>query len=472
MLGSDGAQQEGDDAEAARLAVAHDLKIKVILDDNNVTIAGHPSEYMKGYNLASTLGGQGLKVFTAQGEDIDDLYTSICGAVAYNGPAAVVVKRIMAPGVKAVEGQCNAHDVFSVKTAVEYLSAKGYTQCVEKLQAIEPASTKYVFTGSTTSKVANRVIFGHAVVKVLEKLSVEEAKKRVLVVDCDLEGSTGLNIIHKARPEVFLRAGIMERGNFSAAAGFGSTPGRTGVFSTFSAFCEMIISEITMARLNNANVLCHFSHSGVDDMADNTCHFGINTFFADNGLIEGDKTRLYFPADEAQMRACVDTVFWDQGIRLILSTRSKCPSILKENSQEPFYGPDYKFVAGKDEIIRKGTAGYVVTYGEVVYRALDAVDRLRAAGINVGLVNKPTLNVVDEEAIRIYGSAPFVLVLESLNQKTGLGSKMGSWLLERQLTPRFKYIGTAKEGCGGLGEQMFHQGLDPESISETIKILQ
>lgn len=34
---------------------------------------------------------------------------------------------------------------------------------------------------------------------------------------------------------------------------------------------EMLLSEITMARLNFCNVLVHFSHSGVDDMADNTC---------------------------------------------------------------------------------------------------------------------------------------------------------------------------------------------------------
>jgi hypothetical protein len=40
--------------------------------------------------------------------------------------------------------------------------------------------------------------------------------------------------------------------------------------STFSAFSEMILSELTMARLNFANVLTHFSHSGVDEMADNT----------------------------------------------------------------------------------------------------------------------------------------------------------------------------------------------------------
>jgi hypothetical protein len=59
----------------------------------------------------------------------------------------------------------------------------------------------------------------------------------------------------------------------------------------------MIISELTMARLNDANVLTHFSHSGVDEMADNTCHFGLNQFFLDNGLEDGYETRLYFPAD-------------------------------------------------------------------------------------------------------------------------------------------------------------------------------
>lgn len=41
----------------------------------------------------------------------------------------------------------------------------------------------------------------------------------------------------------------MERGNFSAAAGFGfGNSNKVGIFSTFSAFLEMCVSEITMAR--------------------------------------------------------------------------------------------------------------------------------------------------------------------------------------------------------------------------------
>lgn len=39
MLGSDGSQQEGDNAEAARLAVAQGLNVKLFIDDNDVTIA-------------------------------------------------------------------------------------------------------------------------------------------------------------------------------------------------------------------------------------------------------------------------------------------------------------------------------------------------------------------------------------------------------------------------------------------------
>jgi hypothetical protein len=90
----------------------------------------------------------------------------------------------------------------------------------------------------------------------------------------------------------------------------------------------MIISELTMARLNFANILTHFSHSGVDEMADNTwqvasqrdgvllprksanprlSHFGINQFFLDNGLEDGYETKLYFPADCVR-QACIPKV--------------------------------------------------------------------------------------------------------------------------------------------------------------------
>ncbi|EFP74700.1 uncharacterized protein PGTG_00656 [Puccinia graminis f. sp. tritici CRL 75-36-700-3] len=471
-LGSDGSQQEGNDAEAARLAVAQNLNVKLLIDDNDVTIAGHPSDYMKGYEVSKTLEGHGLKVFHAEGENIDSLWSGLCSVISHQGPAALIAKRLMCPGIQGLEGSNHGHDVIPVPKAIAYLKDRPYGEAAAKiLNSLTPSSSPYLYIGCTKEKDACRVQFGKAVNMVLDKLSKEEAKEKVMVIDSDLEGSTGLKAIRESHPEVFIPSGIMERGNFSAAAGFGFEKGKVGVFSTFSAFLEMCCSEITMARLNRCNVLCHFSHSGVDEMCDNTCHFGLNTFFADNGLEDGYPTRLYFPADVHQMTAIVNEVFWDMGLRFVFSTRSKVPNILKEGSQEHYFGGDYKFKPGKDEFIRRGKIGTVICFGEIVHRALDAVDRLREEGFDVGLVNKSTLNVIDEEAIAEYGKQKFVLVVESLNQKTGLGSKMGTWLLERGLTPRYGYMGTNKEGCGGLSAQIFHQGLDPASIIRKVKVL-
>ncbi|KII89654.1 hypothetical protein PLICRDRAFT_697529 [Plicaturopsis crispa FD-325 SS-3] len=472
MLGSDGSQQEGNDAEAARLAVAQGLNVKLLIDDNDVTIAGHPSDYLKGYSVQKTLEGHGLKVLTVEGEDIDALWGAVSEIVTYEGPAVVVSKRKMAPGIADIEGTTHGHDVIPVKAAIKYLTSRGYPESMSSdiLLNIKPTSVPYLHIGSTKEVGANRVVFGEAVNLVLDGLSKEEAIKKVMVIDTDLEGSTGLKVIHQKHPEVFVPSGIMERGNFSAAAGFGFDADKFGVFSTFSAFLEMVVSEITMARLNNCNVLSHFSHSGVDEMADNSCHFGINSFFADNGLSDA-QSWLYFPADPAQMVAVIKRVFFERGLRFVFSTRSKVPYILKEDGKTRFFGDDYEFVPGKDETIVDGKAGYVVSFGEMLYRSWDAVLRLRQEGLDVGLINKPTLNIVDEQTISKIGGSPFVLVVESFNQKSGLGSKFGTWLIERGLTPKYGYMGTTREGCGGMQEQIPHQGLDPQAIILKIKQL-
>jgi len=469
-LGSDGSQQEGNDAEAARLSVAQKLNVKLIIDDNDVTIAGHPSKYLPGCSIAKTLAGHGLTVLEGDGENIDDLYQRICTAVNTDGPVAVINHRPMCPGIVGLEGSTHGHDVVSVKVAVDYLESRGRQAAADHLKGIKAPKNDAVFLGSGDKWNANRNVFGDAVVAIMGRMSEAERIEKIRVIDSDLEGSCGLIKIHNAYPEVFISSGIMERGNFSAAAGFGMEKGKQGIFGTFSAFLEMCISEITMARLNHSNVLSHFSHSGIDDMADNTCHFGLNNMFADNGLDDGYATNLYFPADPLQMKACLETIFFNPGLRFVFSTRSKVPTILNIQGQD-YFGGDYKFVSGKDEVIREGTQGYIVSFGEALYRALDAVERLKQEGIDVGLINKPTLNVIDEEMMVKIGNSPMVLVVESFNRKTGLGSRFGSWLLERRLTPKYAHIATHKEGCGGLWEQFPHQGIDPAGIMTIVKDL-
>ncbi len=476
VLGSDGSQMEGDNAEAARLAVGRQLNVKVLVDDNNVTISGHPQTYMSGYDLTRTLSGYGYLVDTTMGEDLDALHTALCKVFQNDRPHGLVIKREMAPGIEGAEGSPHAHEVLKVDTAVKYLEKRGtYAAAIEMLKSAKTDKNPHTFKGSSGAG-KNRDDFGKIINEILDSMSEEQRLASVRVFDNDLMGSQGLHHIAKKHPEVFIEAGIMERGNFSAAAGFGYTKGKQGIYSTFSAFLEMCVSEITMSRLNFANVLAHFSHSGVDDMADNTCHFGINSMFADGGLTPGhgggeDTTRLYFPADQHQFAACVKRIFNDPGLRFLFSTRAPVPDLLDDSGKPLYQGQD--FTPGKDYVVREAPAGggYVVSFGETLYRALDAVLTLREQGVKVGLINKPTLNLYDESVMKTLAAAPFVLVAEGWNVKTGLGSRFGSELLKRGFKGRYNNLGTHVEGPGGLWQQMPYQGLDPAGIAKAIKAL-
>src|SRR3954447_20232598 len=99
VLGSDGSQMEGDNAEAARLAVGRQLNVKMLVDDNNVTISGHPQTYMTGYDLTRTLSGYGYLADTVMGEDLEALYIALCKVFQNDRPHGLVIKREMAPGI-------------------------------------------------------------------------------------------------------------------------------------------------------------------------------------------------------------------------------------------------------------------------------------------------------------------------------------------------------------------------------------
>ncbi len=470
-LGSDGSQMEGNSAEAARLAVAQGLDVKLVIDDNDVTIAGHPSDYLPGFSLKNTLEGHGLNVDVGDGEDLDGLYTRMCGAVTASGPRVLVNKRKMCVGIEGLEGKPNGHDVIAKTAALDYLSARGQDRAVAFLEGVGKGEGRPASRGSGAT-ASNRSLFGAYLNDILGRMSESERLASVRVFDSDLEGSCGLGVVRKEHPEIFVRGGIMERGNFSAAAGFGFEPGKQGIMGTFSAFLEMFLSELTMARLNQSNVLAHLSHSGCDDMADNTCHFGINNFFSDGGLPdEGrDTTRLYFPADQHQFRACLESIFGDRGCRFLFSTRSSVPDIL-DDSGDLLFGGDYEFQVGRDDLVRAGSAGYIVSFGETLHRCLDAVCGLKEEGVDVGLVNKCTLNVFDDAMMERLAKAPLVLVAEGQNVKTGLGSRFGSELLKHGFKGTYDHIGTNREGAGGLWQQMASQGLDSAGITSSLRRL-
>jgi transketolase len=474
MLGSDGSFMEGNDAEAARIAVSRNLNVKILFDDNNITIAGHPSDYLKGFSLEKTVEGHGLNTIVndhSKGEDLDILYKSIHKALKQEGPVAIVNKRKMAVGIKGVEDTSKAHDALDPDIAIDYFKEKRNIKAIEMLTIAKTAkkSAGKTYLGSSEDKGSCRKQFGASVADIIKDKDVSNSLR---VFDPDLEGSTGLKTIREALEEkgikeVYHNIGPQERGAILAAGGFGSEKGKQGIFATFGAFSEMLISELTMLKMKEErNILIHFSHSSEDAMSDNTCHFGWNILLLDSGIPNEHSIKIYSPADTNQMDKLVKKIYSENGVRVVCSTRSDTPFILDEEGKQAF-GSGYKFT-GNDEVIREGK-NYVIAYGEMLYRALDAVEKAKKAGIDVGLINHPTLNVPDEETMKKLSKSKFVLLVESQNYLTGVGVKMADWIAERDICTNYKHMGATKSGLGGQDEQIPHQGLAPEDILAKIK---
>lgn len=89
----------------------------------------------------------------------------------------------MAPGIPDIEGNTDGHNSVPVKSAVKYLQARGYSDLVSIYDDMKPVPNPYQYIGSTKELEANRVVFGEAVSAVLDKLSKEEAVKKVMVID-------------------------------------------------------------------------------------------------------------------------------------------------------------------------------------------------------------------------------------------------------------------------------------------------
>lgn len=103
----------------------------------------------------------------------------------------VISKRLMAPGIADIQGSSHGHDVIPVKSAISYLATRGYPDSMAGgiLNNIKATPSPIIYTGSTKEVGANRVVFGEAVNLVLDKLGKEEAAKKVMVIDTDLEGT-------------------------------------------------------------------------------------------------------------------------------------------------------------------------------------------------------------------------------------------------------------------------------------------
>ena len=148
------------------------------------------------------------------------------------------------------------------------------------------------------------------------------------------------------------------------------------------------------------------------------------------------------------------------------------PDILKEDGN-PLFGARIQFEPGKDDIVREAPAGggYVVCFGDTrLPRARRGHPPARA-----GREGRPDQQVHAERHRRSNDEdprgGPVRARRRRLQRQDRPGFPLRSELLKAGFKGKYNHIGTHKEGCGGLWQQMGFQGLDPEGITKAVKAL-
>jgi len=253
---------------------------------------------------------------------------------------------------------------------------------------------------------ATRTAYGEA----LADLIVNNEK--IVVLDADLTKSTKTNLAQKACPERHFNMGIAEANMTSVAAGFAAS-GYIPFASTFAMFAtgrawEQVRNSIGYPHLN---VKICGTHSGIAVGEDGVSHQAIEDI-ALMRVISG--MEVFSPCDEAQTKFVINHVATTSNPTYVRLGRANVDDV---------YALDYKFDPYKIDILNKGSKVAIIATGLMVQKSLEAVEMLKADGIDATLVNVCAIKPLDENGIcQVLNEHDIIVTVEEHNVIGGLGS--------------------------------------------------
>ncbi len=290
-----------------------------------------------------------------------------------------------------------------------------------------------------TSGDSLREAFG----KALSELANEFPK--VVVLDADIAGGTGVHHFRKSHPGRFLQFGIAEQNMMAAAGGLAAT-GLIPVVTTFAVFC---LRAVEQARLSiaysgrNAKIVA--SHPGLDVGPDGGSAQSLEDMAAFRAI---PGMTVISPADPIEMAQATRAMIEFDGPVYMRTGRSPARRLFDDS---------HKFEIGKGQIIREGRDVTLVACGVEVARALDAAELLAGDGIDARVVNMPTIKPIDSALLlRCARETGAFVTCEDHNIHGGLGSAVAESLARTHPCP-IEFIGV-KDRFGQSGE--------PEELAE------
>lgn len=226
--------------------------------------------------------------------------------------------------------------------------------------------------------VATREAYGAA----LAKIGVTD--ERVVALDADVKNSTFSDKFEAKCPERFYQNFIAEQVMVGAAMGLAAR-GAIPFPSTFAAFLTRAADFIRMAAISGVNVKLAGSHAGVSIGEDGPSQMALE----DLAMFRAQPNfAVLYPCDAVSTERLIEGMAYHKGPAYMRTSRPKTPVI---------YGPDETFPIGGLKVLRQSASDVatVIGAGVTVFEALKAHDELKAAGVQIRVVDLYSLQPID-----------------------------------------------------------------------------
>lgn len=302
-------------------------------------------------------------------------------------------------------------------------------------------------------KVATRDGYGRGLVAAGRK------NKDVVALDADLSDSTRSDWFKKEFPDRFFSMGIAEQDMIGTAAGL-ALSGKIPYASSFAIFSQRAF-ELTrnIISRNRLNVKITGSHAGLHTGEDGKSAQAIEDIAVYRTL---PNFVVIQPADAIEAEKAVLTLMDYKGPSYMRTLRNPLPIIHDEN---------YEFEIGKGDILREGKDAVIFATGTMVHESLQSVELLKRGGIDIYVVNIPTIKPIDDKLIiNLAKETNCVITAEDHNIIGGLGSAIAE-VLSENYPCIIKRIGLEdKYGESGKPDELYEKyGLSAKHVAEKVR---
>lgn len=282
----------------------------------------------------------------------------------------------------------------------------------------------------------------------------------VVALCADLTGSLKMDAFQKDHPERFFQVGIAEANMMGIAAGLtigGKIP-FTGTFANFST--GRVYDQIRQSiAYSDKNVKICASHAGLTLGEDGATH----QILEDIGLMKMLPNMVVInPCDYNQTKAATIAVAKHHGPVYLRFGRPAVPN---------FTPADQKFEIGKALMLNEGTDVTIIATGHLVWKAVEAGEKLAEKGISAEIINIHTIKPLDNEAILAsVKKTRCVVTAEEHQMNGGLGDSVAQLLSRHLPTPQeFVAVNDSFGESGTPDQLMTKYGLDTLNIIEAVE---